>query len=91
MNGCLSPQIIERRPLHIYMQMEIQVLAWNRHKCGEVKSVNGISTISLLKFNANLYQFNSNILLNKMHKFNYTISNGIVNLSIKKLLYTLQF
>jgi len=25
------------------------------------------------------FQFNSNILLNKMHKFNYTISNGIAH------------
>jgi len=25
------------------------------------------------------FNFNSNILLNKMHKFNYTISNGIAH------------
>jgi hypothetical protein len=46
----LSPQLIEhkkKRPRH--MMLEIQVLAWNRHKkCGGIKLVNGIPTLLFL-------------------------------------------
>ena len=60
MNNDLSPQIIEKRPQHV--ALEIQVLAWDRYKnvvglnmgsqtfpsCGGIKHINGIPDLPFM-------------------------------------------
>jgi len=46
MNNDLSPQIIEKRPQHV--ALEIQVLAWDRYKNVVGLNINGIPDLPFM-------------------------------------------